>query len=142
MSPGRKSTKRYGPVPMGLLLFGASRDFEPLYGAKTCFGMIIPVTIQYGVGCVNVTFTVCESSASICFTLRNSPTWGDAVAGSAAYSQLKTTSSAVNGLPSCHVTLRLRRHVTLVPSFDTPPFCRLGTSRASAGTMLPSVSNE
>ena len=39
-----------------------------------------------------------------------------AVAGSAAYSQLKTTSSAVNGLPSCQCTFFLRFHTTQVPS--------------------------
>src|SRR6185436_11869245 len=107
---------------MGLLLFGASRDFPPLYGPNTCFGMIMPVTSQKGVGCVNVTLTVCGSSASMRLTLRKTPALGDAVAGSAAYSQLKTTSSAVNGWPSCHCTLRLSRHVTAVPSFETPPF--------------------
>src|SRR5437773_6544211 len=32
--------------------------------------------IQYGVGCVNVTLTVCGSIASTRFTLRNTPTWG------------------------------------------------------------------
>src|SRR5262245_59296394 len=102
--------------------------------------MISPVTIQYGVGWVKVTLTVCESVASTCLTLRNTPILGDAVAGSAAYSQLKTTSSAVNGLPSCQSTLGLSRQVTVVPSFDTPPFCTLGTSRARTGVMLPSRS--
>src|SRR3989441_13046419 len=98
--------------------------------------MIGPVMIQYGVGWVNVTFTVCESTASTRLTLRNTPTWGEAVAGSAAYSQLKTTSAAGKGLPSCHCTLRLRRQGTTVPSLDTPPVCRLGTPRPSAGGQL------
>ena len=35
---GRKSTHRYGPVPTGFMLAGASRDFAPLNGSKTCFG--------------------------------------------------------------------------------------------------------
>src|SRR5438067_162339 len=42
--------------------------------------MIMPVMIQYGVGCVNVTLTVCGSTASTRLTLRKMPTWGDAVA--------------------------------------------------------------
>jgi len=63
-----------------------------------------------------------------------------ALAGSAAYSQLKTTSSAVNGLPSCHCTFFLSFQVTDRPSFATAPFCRLGTSAASTGTKLPSGS--
>src|SRR6185295_1961201 len=127
--------------PTGLLLFGASRDLAPLYGSKMCRGMSIPVMSQNGVGCVKVTFTVWESRASTRRTLRKTPTCGDAVAGSAAYSQLKTTSAAVKGVPSCHWTLRLSRQVTTVPSLDTPPFWTLGSSRASDGTMLPSTSN-
>ena len=63
-----------------------------------------------------------------------------AVAGSETYSQLKTTSSAVKGLPSCHVTPRLSRHTTQVPSLARPPLSTLGTSAARAGTMLPSGS--
>ena len=39
-----------------------------------------------------------------------------AVAGSSAYSQLKTTSSAVNGLPSCQVTPCFSFQVTDLPS--------------------------
>src|SRR6266849_375545 len=44
------------------------------------------------------------------------------VAGSMTYSQLKTTSSAVKGLPSCHTTFFFRRQVTDNPSFATCPF--------------------
>src|SRR2546426_1907693 len=62
------------------------------------------------------------------------------VAGSMTYSQLKTTSSAVKGLPSCHTTFFFRRQVTDNPSFATCPFWRLGTSAASTGTMFPSGS--
>ncbi len=47
----------------------------------------------------------------------------DAVAGSATYSQVKTQSSAVNGLPSCQVTPFFSFHVTDLPSLATPPFC-------------------
>src|SRR2546426_6363639 len=42
-----------------------------------------------------------------------------AVAGSVTYSQLKTTSSAVKGLPSCQTTFFLSRQVTDIPSFAT-----------------------
>ena len=62
------------------------------------------------------------------------------VAGSAAYSQLKTTSSALKGLPSCHLTPFLRRHTTEVPSRATPPFSTLGSSAARIGTTPPSGS--
>ena len=47
-----------------------------------------------------------------------------AVAGSAAYSQLKTTSSAVNGLPSCQLTPCFSFQVTDMPSAARPPFSR------------------
>ena len=39
-----------------------------------------------------------------------------AVAGSLAYSQLKTTSSAVNGLPSCQLTSCFSFQITDLPS--------------------------
>src|SRR5262245_55995138 len=100
--------------------------------------MMLPVTIQYGVGCVKLTFTVWESSASTCLTLRKTPTNGEPVAGSAVYSAVETTAWAVNGLPSCQLTPRLSFHVTDIPSFATPPFCSDGTSWARTGTRLPS----
>ena len=48
MSPGLKSANRYGPVPTGLRLVGASRDLSPLYAWKRCFGMIMPRMPQKG----------------------------------------------------------------------------------------------
>src|SRR5438132_10632711 len=41
---------RYGPVPTGLRLAGASRDLAPLKGSKTCFGMIAPGDPQKTIG--------------------------------------------------------------------------------------------
>jgi hypothetical protein len=70
----------------------------------------------------------------------NWPTVVAAVAGLRANSQLKTTSSAVNGLPSCHVTSRLSFHTTVLPSAATPPLARVGISAASTGTIFPSAS--
>ena len=64
------------------------------------------------------------------------------VAGSAAYSHVKTKSSAVSGLPSCHCTFRLSFQVTDSPSRATPPFWSVGTSAARTGTKLPSGSKE
>jgi hypothetical protein len=78
------------------------------------------------------TFTNCMSS--------NTPRVVAAVAGSRAYSALKTTSSAVNGVPSCQVTPRLSFQVTLLPSAATPPLARLGISAASTGCSSPSAS--
>ena len=49
-----------------------------------------------------------------------------AVAGSRAYSQLNTTSSAVNGLPSCHLTPGFSFQVTDMPSAASPPFSQRG----------------
>ena len=63
-----------------------------------------------------------------------------AVAGSIAYNQLKTTSSAVKGTPSCQVTPRLSFHTTDLPSAATPPLSRLGISAASTGSRLASAS--
>src|SRR6058998_1346342 len=145
MSPGLKSTKRKGPVPTGFRLFGASRDLSPLYAWNTCFGMTCPYgpqkgDDQKGVGDLKTIFTVWLSSLSIRTISRYWPLLTAAVAGSITYSQLKTTSSAVKGLPSCQTTFFLSRQVTDIPSFATCPFCWLGTSAASIGTMFPSGS--
>jgi len=57
-------------VPTGLRLAGASRDFAPLYAAKTCLGMIMPrlpenASDQNGCGLAKTTLTVWLSSVSI-----------------------------------------------------------------------------
>src|SRR5438093_6738486 len=51
-----------------------------------------------------------------------------AVAGSITYSQVNTTSSAVNGLPSCHCTPFLSFRVTESPSRARPLLSIVGTS--------------
>ena len=66
----------------------------------------------------------------------------EAVAGSAANSQVNRQSSAVKGLPSCHCTPCFSFQVTDLPSRATPPFCAEGISAASTGTRLPSGSQE
>ena len=58
--------------------------------------------------------------------------------GSMANCQLKTTSSAVKGAPSCQVTFFLSRHSTQRPSFAMPPFLSVGNSSASTGAKVPS----
>ena len=68
------------------------------------------------------------------------PTVKAAVVGSVAYWKLKTTSSAVKGLPSAQVTPRLSFQVVLRPSAATPPLSRVGISAASTGTRLASAS--
>src|SRR3989442_902566 len=70
MSPGLKSTKRYGPVPTGLRFVGASRDLAPLNASKRCLGTIIPVgpqkgADQKGVAVLKTTLTVWLSSLSM-----------------------------------------------------------------------------
>src|SRR5258705_9912533 len=109
MSPGLKSTNLYGPVPTGFVLAGASRDLSPLNAWKRCLGMIMPdgpqkPADQNGIGDLNESLTVWLSTLSIVLMSRYWPTVTAAVAESITYSQLKTTSSAVNGLPSCHAT--------------------------------------
>src|SRR6185503_1594105 len=125
MSPGVKSTNLYGPVPTGLRLFGASRDFAPLYASNRCFGMIRPRVLtngsaQNGDAFGYSTRTVYGSMADTLMSLYV-PIVTAAVAGSAAYSQLNTTSAEVNGLPSCHWTSFLSFQTIVLPSFDTPP---------------------
>ena len=64
-----------------------------------------------------------------------------AVSGFRAYSQVKTTSSAVNGFPSCHLTPRFSFQTTERPSSASPSFSLLGISAARNGTRLPSPSH-
>ena len=94
---------------------------------------------QNGVGLAKATLTVWESTLVTMTSLKTAMVTA-AVAGSFANSQVKTQSSAVNGLPSCHVTLRLSFQVTDLPSAATPPFSRVGISAARMGTRLPSLS--
>ena len=89
--------------------------------------MIWPVGPQNAVygngwGRLKVTLTVWRRPSRSSMTFGNVPVVTAAVAGSVAYSQLKTTSSAVKGFPSCHWTFRLSFQVTDVPSLATPPF--------------------
>src|SRR3989442_3833763 len=145
MSPGLKSTNLYGPVPTGLRFAGASRDLAPLNGSNRCLGRLMPrkpqkPSAQNGVGFLNTSFTVWLSSLSIRAMSLYELIVVAAVAESAAYSQLKTMSSAVNGLPSCHTTPFLSLHVTDLPSLATAPFWLDGISAARIGTRLPSGS--
>jgi phage terminase large subunit-like protein len=55
--------------------------------------------------------------------------------------QVWYTSSAVNGLPSCHFTPCFSFHVTDRPSADTLPFSRVGIPAARIGLRLPSASH-
>jgi hypothetical protein len=133
-------------VPTGLRFAGASRDFAPLNASKWCFGMIMPRTptngsAQNGVGLLKVILTVWLSTLSTLMSLYVAIET-DAVAGSAANSHVKTQSSAVNGLPSCHVTPFFSFHVTERPSRATPPFCGVGISAARTGARLPSGSHD
>src|SRR5207249_8452578 len=103
-------------VPTGLRFVGASRDLPPLKASKRCLGMSIPVgpqkgADQNGVGVLKTILMVWLSSLSMRAMSRYWPEVVAAVAESAAYSQLKTTSSAVNGdrkstrLNSSHVSI-------------------------------------
>ena len=96
---------------------------------------------QNGVGFLKVILTVRSSIFSTVMS-RWMPMVTVAVAGSRAYSQLNTTSSAVNGLPSCHLTPGFSFQVTDMPSAERPPFCSEGISAASTSFMLPSASQQ
>ena len=109
--------------------------------------MIMPSVLQNGraqngVGFLKPILIVWLSGLSMRSMFVYEPWVTAAVAGSITYSQLKTRSSAVKGLPSCHWTFAFSRQVTERPSFATPPFSRLGISAARKGTRLPSGSKE
>src|SRR5215469_3473311 len=96
----------YGPVPTGERLVGASREAAPLYFSNKCFGICIPraltkASAQNGVCFWKSTLIGWSSTLETLMSLY-APIVVAAVAGSEAYSQLKTQSSALKGSPSCH----------------------------------------
>src|ERR1700682_1371861 len=146
-SPGLKSVTLYGPVAMGARLPGASLDLSPMKSWNCFFWMMLPrpetkIWYGYGFGSLNVTTTVAGSLASTLTT--PSAIWVSlaAVLGSPTYCHVKTTSSAVNGVPSDHFTPGLSFQVIVVWSFETPPLSRVGISAARLGTGLPSGPEE
>ena len=96
---------------------------------------------QNGVALAKMTRMLCESIFST-FTSLNTPIVTAAVAGSAAYCQVNTQSSAVKGWPSCQVTPLFNFQMTVLPSADRPPLPCVGTSAARMGTRLPSLSQQ
>ena len=94
---------------------------------------------QNGEGFWYSTFTVWLSTLVTLTSLYEPAVYAE-VAGSAAYAAVNTTSSAVKGLPSCHCTFLLSFQVMDLPSLETPPLARVGTSAAKMGTKLPSGS--
>src|SRR5262245_6495357 len=97
------------------------------------------VSAQNGVGAANFTATVYGSIFSTTTSLEE-PLGTAAVAGSRAYSQVNTQSSAVNGLPSCQVTFFFSFQITDLPSAARVPSSRPGTVSARIGRRLPSAS--
>jgi len=87
---------------------------------------------------LNVTATVSGSLASTLTTPSTIWVVLAAVFGSATYCQVKTTSSAVKGVPSDHLMPGLSFHVMLFWSLAIPPLSRVGISAASSATGLPS----
>src|SRR5829696_9070265 len=98
-------------------------------------------TYQPGAGALKVSLTVSGSTASTLSSSMYGPTFVDAVSLFMMNCQVKTTSSAVKGWPSAHLTSFFSLYVTLLPSSDSPPFCFDGTSAARIGTKPPLLSN-
>src|SRR5450755_4346593 len=92
----------------------------------------------YGFGSLKFTTTVIGSLASTLVTPSTICVVLAAVLGSATYCQVKTTSSAVNGVPSDHLMPGLSFHVMLFWSAEIPPLATVGISDASSGTGTPS----
>src|SRR5947209_110377 len=135
---------RYGPVPTGLRLAGASRDLAPLKGSKTCFGMIAPgdpqKTIgQNGSGFAKTTLTVWLSSFSTLVTSLCWPAVVAALAGSAADSHVKTTSSGVRGVPSCPWTPFLWLSGTAGPQHPARELAPTQGARSDLADLLADV---
>src|SRR5437763_12690025 len=90
----------------------------------------------YGLGSLNLTTTVVGSLASTLTTPSAICVSVAPVLGSATYCQVKTTSSAVNGVPSDHLTPGLSFQVIDFWSLAMPPLSRVGISAARLRTGL------
>src|SRR2546430_1328983 len=104
-----------------------------------------PVPNWYGfaVGASYVTVTVVGFVATTDFTPDMKSEFGSAVASSAMYLDVNTTSSAVTAVPSDHLSPLTRFHVTVVKSEETPLLSTVGISFASPfATGLPSTPHE
>ena len=86
---------------------------------------------------LNVILTVSSSIASTAVTLSKYWTCAQPPSGSVQYSQVKTTSSAVKGVPSDQVTPGFSFQVIDFRSSEMPPFSTVGISEASQGTISP-----
>ncbi len=93
---------------------------------------------QLGVASLKVTLTVWSSSASTVATSCRASTVVAAVSLSVTYRWVKTTSRAVKGWPSLHLTPCFSFQVTLLRSRASPPFCSEGISAARKGTSFSS----
>src|SRR5579872_3669648 len=129
----------YGPVPIGLRSNGVVCRSTP---AKRCFGTITLFCrhiMKRNVfdGCGRSKRTV---SASTFVTVTGFPATMNAGAmydlflGSSAAWTVNTTSSAVNGCPSCHVTPLRKWNTYVLPPLLTSQDC----ARAPCGSRLPS----
>ncbi len=119
----------------------ASRAPEPFTDRKMWRGrrpLPVNAEAQYGCGRLKTALTVYWSTRSMRMMSSNAARLPAAVAGSIANSQLKMTSSAVKGAPSCQVTPRLSLQTTHCPSLASVPAFRLGSSWARTGTRVPS----
>ena len=74
--------------------------------------------------------TVVGFVATTDFTPVMKSEFGSAVASSAMYLDVNTTSSAVTAVPSDHLSPSMSFHVTVVKSEETPPFATVGISFA------------
>src|SRR5262245_2490113 len=109
--------------------------------------MIAPVAAtneKYGLGfgSFQVSLTVVGSTASTFSIGRKFARVKQAVASSAQYCQVNTTSSAVKSLPSDHLMPGLSFQVTVLRSLETSPFSTVGTSAARFSESLPFSSHE
>ncbi len=129
-----------GPVPTGLLLYATWLMFG--YCASRCFGntgngaapIAKNVAMNGAKGRLRWTTAVYLSGSSM-RRIRSYPVrvW-TLLLGFIAACHENTTSSALNGTPSCHVTPRRKWYVIVRPSREIPPLAGVGTVVASSGT--------
>ena len=130
----RNWVTRNGPVPIGPKFWSVQVGaFTPLQASNWAFcriGDCDPTKAENGSarGESKVTLTVCGSTASTAVMPSNLASCAQPPSGSMQYSAVKTTSSAVSGVPSDHFTSSARFQVTEVRSSAMPPFSSDGIS--------------
>src|SRR5690606_1730 len=131
----RRSTKRYGPLPIGERLKAAVLSSPGGTSSSRCFGIGAHQKSSSACACgrpKSNRIVYGSRIVALSTSLRYADARSDADAGSFATSKVNFTSSAVSGWPSCQRTSRRRRKTTAVSPSRSQDSARYGRTLRSS----------